>query len=56
MVRNMEPNTIQVSTYVTPEDRQAIKQAAWLEDVTVARWIRDAIRRKLKGAENGKAS
>ena len=51
----MEPNVVQVSTYVTPEDRQAIKQAAWLEDVTVARWIRDAIRLKLdKGADNAK--
>lgn len=52
----MEPNTVQISTYVTPEERLAIKQAAWLEDVTIARWIRDAVRRKLKGEQNGKAS
>lgn len=54
----MEPNVVQISTYVTPQERQAIKEAAWLDDVTIARWIRTAVREKLKEYQNaqGKAS
>lgn len=51
-------NVDQISTYVTPAEREAIRQAAWVENVTMARWIRSAIREKLKlkGEQNGKAS
>jgi hypothetical protein len=48
-------NVAQIATYVTPDERRAIKIAARYDDVTMARWIRTAVREKLeKEAPNGK--
>lgn len=47
-------NVRQVSAYVSPETHTIIKMAAKRDGMTVARWMRAAIRLKLKGAENGK--
>jgi hypothetical protein len=51
-------NVAQIATYVTPDERRAIKLAAHLADVTMARWIRTAVREKLKlkGEQNGKGA
>jgi uncharacterized protein (DUF1778 family) len=45
----------QVSAYVTPETHKIIRMAAKRDGMTVARWMRAAIRLKLKGEQNGKA-
>lgn len=47
-------NVIHHNVYVTPEINETMKAAARRENVTMARWIRDAIRLKLKGAKNAK--
>lgn len=47
-------HVVQIGTYVTPETQAAVKAAAQREGVPVARWVRGAILKKLKGAQNGK--
>ena len=41
-------NVILVGTYVTPEADQEIKAAAKREGIGIARWVRSAIRMKIK--------
>ena len=38
--------------YVSPEMKQAIRDAAGARNVSMSQWIRDAIVRKLKGNQN----
>lgn len=41
-------NVIHHNVYVTPDTDETMRSAARLEGVTMARWIRSAIREKLK--------